>query len=382
MTLSLDNAELANGFQTDITLPTGLSIAETAGKLDVYFGENAAADSHVISAAKVDGVNKYRIVVYSSQNETFKNGDNLLNISIVSSRSINGGEITIDNTTISLADDMDCNSANLKIPVAVYLYGDSNDNGIVAIDDVVTDVQYILEKDPTPFNFKNADVNRDNAINIIDVSNTVSIILTDSPSNFGRRAPGIGLNSILHGIAADDVTLTASHKTMTISLGDVDDITALQGDIELPEDVSIAGITVSAAQRGDHSVAFSPVGDGHMRFVIYSLSLSRMNSNEPMIDIELECSRSFVDRTIGVSDILASDVHSNLVRFDSLRVNISNGSTTGIEEHLSENGTLGDVYTLQGICMKRDATQSDLDNLAPGIYIIRQGDKVEKIMKL
>ena len=46
---------------------------------------------------------------------------------------------------------------------------------------------------------------------------------------------------------------------------------------------------------------------------------------------------------------------------------------------MAEDNTTNDIYNLQGILIKRDATQADIDNLPTGIYIIN-GNKVT-IMK-
>ena len=44
--------------------------------------------------------------------------------------------------------------------------------------DVVTEVNYLTNQNPQPFIFEAADVNSDNAVNILDVVGTVNIIMT------------------------------------------------------------------------------------------------------------------------------------------------------------------------------------------------------------
>lgn len=54
---------------------------------------------------------------------------------------------------------------------------------------------------------------------------------------------------------------------------------------------------------------------------------------------------------------------------------------SGVEEIVPDNGSLplverpNDIYNLQGICIKRNATEEDVKALAPGLYIIA-GKKV------
>ena len=52
---------------------------------------------------------------------------------------------------------------------------------------------------------------------------------------------------------------------------------------------------------------------------------------------------------------------------------------SGINDIMAEDNTQNDIHNLQGILIKRDATQADIDNLPTGIYIIN-GNKVT-IMK-
>lgn len=51
-----------------------------------------------------------------------------------------------------------------------------------------------------------------------------------------------------------------------------------------------------------------------------------------------------------------------------------NNLDSGVEDIIfdSENGAVrpNDVYNMQGVCVKRNATQEDIDSLAPGLYII------------
>ena len=56
--------------------------------------------------------------------------------------------------------------------------GDANGSMSVDVADVVTEVNYLTNQNPQPFIFEAADVNSDNAVNILDVEGTVNIIMT------------------------------------------------------------------------------------------------------------------------------------------------------------------------------------------------------------
>ena len=55
--------------------------------------------------------------------------------------------------------------------------GDVNGDSKVDVNDVTTIINYILGKNPSPFNNGNADVNGDGNIDVLDVTAVINIIL-------------------------------------------------------------------------------------------------------------------------------------------------------------------------------------------------------------
>ncbi len=54
--------------------------------------------------------------------------------------------------------------------------------------------------------------------------------------------------------------------------------------------------------------------------------------------------------------------------------------TSAVEGLIEENAPC-DVFTTNGVLLKKDAALSDIDSLRPGIYILRQGLKITKLLK-
>ncbi len=275
------------------------------------------------------------------------------------------------NVTITAVNEASGLSATIDVEVTAVLYGDANDNGVVTIDDVVSEVSYILEKDPAPFSFKKADVNRDRVVNIIDVSKTVTIIMSANPSAASMRRLINGEHSWQVGMKADEVNVEESgHALMTIDLAEIADITAIQGDITLPAGIRITDIRLAGAQGSDHIVDFAQVGDDVVRFAIYSLSLDRLTENTPMLEVEMDCCHDYVDRYANIDAIYASDTDCKPLNFEPVCVTIKD-KFNGVESLNPDNIPANtDVYNLQGICIKRDATADDIKALTPGLYII------------
>ena len=57
------------------------------------------------------------------------------------------------------------------------LVGDANEDGAVNVNDITTIINYILGKNPNPFNFDNANVNGDNKVDVLDITALINIIL-------------------------------------------------------------------------------------------------------------------------------------------------------------------------------------------------------------
>lgn len=544
LTLNLPDAEYVNGFQTDVTLPTGLSIASKSGELDVTLG-SGKKDSHVVSASKVSGTNTYRIVVYSSNNETFTSGDALLNIGMQSDMNLRGGDITIGNTVLSLmydaslapedltitvpsfigvenvtvtpaeaslnlgttlqltaevspssaweknvtwsssntkvatvsatgvvtpvakgtvtitatstdgtnvtgtatitvtnyaqtltlgegnltieedetlqlnpvftpanAEEVDLTwastdpavayvdeqnvlhsikpgtatitatnqasdlSASIDVTVTAVLYGDANDDGVVAINDAVTETQYILEKNPSPFNFKKADVNRDRVINILDISRTVSITIDLNAQRSQSASPMASIaTKATPMVSGSEVMCADGSRLLVINLHDVQDVTAMQADIDLPEGLAVEDIRLAGEQTQDHIVSYNS-GGTLVRLAVYSLSLACMDANTAAIEVVLTGAPVFTGEKAVVYNIFASEPHSQLMHYSDFSVAITSPETTGVENVEADCiAWPADVYNVMGVCVKRAATRADLGALAPGIYIVN-GQKV------
>ncbi len=545
LSLSLTDAEYINGFQTDIILPEGLSIASKSGKLDVTLGSGKAS-SHIVTASKVSGTNRYRIVVYSSKNETFTSGDNLLNITIESDMNLKGGDITVSNTILTLKNDFSLTlddvtigvpsfigvesitltpdraslnlgktlqltaevapantwiktvewksadtsiatvdadgvvtpvakgtvtitatatdgtgvsatatitvtnypqtlsfdqesitieedetlqllpviypanaektslqwsttdsyigyvdgdnvlhtfhpgsivvtainvasglTASIDVTVTPVLYGDADDNGVVAVNDLTTEVKYIVEQNPTPFSFKKADVNRDREVNIIDVVKTVNIVLTQPTSISSIYMAGGKNRAAVTGLQPGNVTVDDyGHAKITIDLTETADATALQGEIFLSDGLSVADITLADNQNGDHIVDYRQLDDNTTRFVVYSLSLDKLMQNASVVEIEVEGYSPNDNQYMFVHDVYAADTDSKLIKYSDMTVEFASKGTSGIDS-LEADGVAYpcDVYNVVGICVKHNATKADVERLVPGAYIIN-GKKI------
>ena len=81
----------------------------------------------------------------------------------------------------------------------------------------------------------------------------------------------------------------------------------------------------------------------------------------------------------GYCEIIASTLYEDspvaVVKIEASAAAIDYVNADYLNSGMQNSRYANDIYTLQGVCLKRNATQSDIDALAPGMYIIR-GRKV------
>ncbi len=176
--------------------------------------------------------------------------------------------------------------------------GDANGSGAVDVADVVTEVNYMVGRDPKPFIFDAADVNGDTDIDILDVVGTVNIIM----------APA----------GVSDMASAMNVATYTIE----------DGILYVDSPVELAGVQVELnGMRGATEIAVLPalngmentgdwVNDEAYRFVAFSLSGKTLEAGRHGL-------LSISDA--GLSDLILVDTTGN-------RIVAIDGSLSGIGE--------------------------------------------------
>ena len=76
----------------------------------------------------------------------------------------------------------------------------------------------------------------------------------------------------------------------------------------------------------------------------------------------------------GYCEIIASTLYEDspvaVVKIEALAAAIEYVNSDDLNSGMQNGRYANDIYTLQGVCLKHNATQSDIDALAPGMYII------------
>lgn len=174
--------------------------------------------------------------------------------------------------------------------------GDANASGDIDVADVVTEVNYMVGRDPKPFIFDAADVNSDKEIDILDVVGTVNIIMTPADKSDLASAMSVATYTVEDGILYVDTPVELA--------GVQAELGGTRGTTE---------IAVLPALRGMESTG-DWISDEAYRFIAFSLSGKTLGNGRHAL------------LSIGDASL------DNLILVDTAgnRIMAFNGSATGI----------------------------------------------------
>ena len=181
----LTDEETIMGFQFDLQLPAGVTVAEDAdGKLLTALTGNAG-NTHSISSSKVsDG--RYRFVVTSQGNRAISQatGDGMtITVDVADDVTTGTYPMTISDIEMTVKkagnvyEDIHPKNSTATLTITEATMGDVNGDGRVSVTDVISMNSYILEEEPAQFIRKVADLNGDGRVTITDMVQIIDIIL-------------------------------------------------------------------------------------------------------------------------------------------------------------------------------------------------------------
>lgn len=172
------------GFQFDLELPAGVTVAEKDGSLMAALTGNAV-NTHSISSTKVsDGL--YRFVVTPQGSRAISNdtGDGMtITIDVADDVAVGAYTMTIKDIEMTVKkagnvyEDIHPKNSTATLTITEAVMGDVNGDGKVSVTDVISMNSYILEEEPARFIRKVADLNGDGKVTITDMVQVIDIIL-------------------------------------------------------------------------------------------------------------------------------------------------------------------------------------------------------------
>lgn len=284
----------------------------------------------------------------------------------------------------------------VDVTVAV-IAGDVNNDAIVDVADVTAIAGHILGDEVDPFIEEAANLNNDEKINVTDIVLLVNIILTQEEVNDAQQA---AINRARQNVdnsnslsIEDFEIMEGETQQIAIRLNNSDAFTAFQADIYLPEGLEICqqegkyDMVLSARKSDDHVLASAPRNNGSVRMLSYSLGLNEYTESDgDFIYLTVKATEGFIgDFQIEIDNITFVQANQTKCYFAPV---VSNVKGT---EYVSVEGVEGDelvvkvvgntivapegaeVYDLNGI-------KVNADNLSKGIYIVKVGNQVVKVI--
>lgn len=184
--------------------------------------------------------------------------------------------------------------------------GDANASGDVDVADVVTEVNYMVGRDPKPFIFDAADVNDDNDVDILDVVGTVNIIMKPQTASIAALEERSAVYTIEDGIL---------YINSSVELAGV--------QIELNGERGVTEIRSLEALRGMESTG-DWMSDKAYRFIAFSLSGKTLSSGRQALLSIGRCE---------VEDVILVDVNGN--RVAALRGNNASGISAIVGQQIN-----------------------------------------------
>lgn len=149
--------------------------------------------------------------------------------------------------------------------------GDANGDGKVSIGDVVTTVNYVLEKPVPNFVYEAANVDGDSKVDMADVVQIVNIVLGKASMAKGAKASSIASGTMAFGTT----TQKEGKLIIPIELSNACEMSAMQMDVRLPEGVNIESVDAGNA----HVASWNKLANGNVRIMVYSMDNKTFANN-------------------------------------------------------------------------------------------------------
>ncbi len=359
LTIDMQNEAAIVGFQFDLTLPEGFTLAvDDDGQPQLTLGDRITDEAQAVSVVNVGGGNTWRFVSYSLQNTAITGtSGTVLSATLMSTAAQGAYEAQITKAVLTRQDgtQLKLQDSTFSIVVCNTAKGDANGDGEVNVTDIVEMVNDIMERPSERFVEVAADMNVDGEVNVTDIVLVVNVIMGDDQVAAARSSMYRQAST-----ADDQLTLTVGNGgALGLWLTNQAEYVAAQMDIRLSAGQTIEGVLLNSRRSADHLLTCDKISDGLYRVVVCSLTGSPLLDNSG----ELLSLNIGGEGTVTIEHILFVTTDADEKHFADLTA----GTTTGIDTIGAQPEPM-DVYTTDGRLVRRQATS--LSGLQKGMYIV------------
>lgn len=376
LSLQMNNAVAATGFQCDLVLPKGVTVAKDEDGFDLIELSTARTSSKKTdffnSASQPDG--SIRIMCSSTQSYTFTgNTGEVATIVVNIDKNIAKGKypMLLKNVVIS-----DVNAQTVKVPyvkttleISTYTLGDANDDGDINVGDFTAIANYILGNPPASFVEPAADVNEDGDINVGDLTGEANLILYGKVRPNGAKPRAARFSDVA---VADQAIEAGKELTVDVAINGSYAFSGYQFDMVLPVGVTVKNAYLSTDRTNAKATDLftsSMIDSNTLRVVCASTTGAEFEGAEGSVArIVLVADNSYInDNIVNVENIILSS-NADVVMPQATSFVLRAAGTTGINN--INAGADATIYDLTGKKMNSSRLQK-------GVYVVN-GKKMVK----
>lgn len=344
--LNLVNDNEIAGFQADIYMPSGFSVATNGGEYEIELSGRASPSHSVSYNVMSDGA--LRIVAYSTDAKAFDGNEGVVvNINVKVAENFNGSSsVEVKNVVMTSPTNVEfkCSDVAFDVTIKDPAIGNANGEGDVNVTDVIATANFIVGDNTTPIDLTNADVNADGEVNVVDVVGISSIILGTNSATM-QVASGdefLNVKSIqpysltANNLFIEDFTIEpGQEKEMSVMLTNEVAFTAFQADLYLPAGLSIKGDAELTSRKANHTMLSSKRADGAMRVLSYSATNRDYNGEDgALLTFIVVADNTFQGGKLAIKNVIFSQRDMKVYKFNNTEAKIE---TSGIESVIEDS---------------------------------------------
>ena len=385
LSLKLNNTMEITGVQCDIYLPEGMTFAKDE---DGYYmaelsTERTTASKTNIFDAVLQSDGALRILASSTKSAAFSgNSGEVATIVINVSEDMADGDYPIVIKSIELSDKSGNNYSVSRVKstvtVASYQLGDVNADGKVNVADITVIANHILNLPNNTFVEAAADLNGDGKVNVADITCLANLILYGNITGEAAGAIALYQETPVISVSIPSInTQRGNTVQLPVNISNKNAVfSAFQFDVALPAGVEIVDASVCASRNTSGQMLFNYAKqeDGTFRIMGANLDGRAFAGNDgSVVLLTLAANDTAESGVVEINEIVLAE-NGNSYELSKVTGLLTVNEPTGIDRILWKNGKVT-VCTVNGVVIKKNATEADIDQLPQGIYIIN-GQKI------
>ena len=313
--VSLTNEQTIAGFQFDLKLPTGISVAKSGNN---YLASLSSRASDLdISVSKLES-GDYRFIAFSNEanNITGSSGEVLtITLDIPQTATIGESTITIKNVVLTAivnetSQSVYADNATSTLTVQDFTIGDPNGDGFINVTDIASIVTHVLGYSQTNFAEIAADVNSDSVVDDNDVTAEINTVKANA-----SVGTGVSSGKLLYGNALS--AYKGKQIVLPIILENTQTLAGYQFDLQLPTGVSITSDGAALIDRATGlTICSNTLGTNQYRFIVVSTEGNTIDTgNAAVMNLTLNVTDDAVngENTITIRNVVLTAKSGNNV---------------------------------------------------------------------